>query len=111
MFSKPMLAAIQDCANAAASVMTTHDDMLYTKRLDCELKHGHAVEIGRIDQICDIAVNEDFAGRKACDHVGWDATIGTPDPKEVRFLQSNQAPEVVSVCCNALLRPLGICFK
>ena len=105
MFSQAMLAAVEDRSNPAASVMPADDDVFDLQRLDRELEHGHAVEVRGINQVRDVAVDEDLAGLEARDHVGGDAAVRTADPKKLRRLQRDETPEIVRVGRNPLLRP------
>jgi hypothetical protein len=61
MFGKTMLRTVQDRTNAAAPVMPADNDMFDLQCLDCELKHGHAVEVRGIDEIRNVTVHENFA--------------------------------------------------
>jgi hypothetical protein len=61
VFGKTMLRAVQDRADATTPVMPADDDVFDLQYLNGELKHGHAVEVRRIDKICYVTVYEDFA--------------------------------------------------
>jgi hypothetical protein len=62
MLGKTALASFEDCAHTAATIVSADDDVFDLERLDCELEDGHAVEVCRINEISDIAVDENFAG-------------------------------------------------
>lgn len=63
----------ESCLNAAAAVVTADDDVGDFQDIDGVLKYGKDVEVGFLDDVSDIAVDEYFAGRKAGDLVSGDA--------------------------------------
>ena len=97
MLDQPALGAVEHGAHAAAAVVPAHDDVLDPQRLDGELQHRHAVEVGRIDDVRDIAVHEHLAGLEAGDDVGRHAAVGAADPQVLGGLQGGQAVEVARV--------------
>ena len=77
--------------DAAAAVMATDDDMPHLQHLDRILQDGETVEIGRHNDIRDIAMHEHLAGRQVHDLVGGDAAVGTADPQMLGRLLMRQS--------------------
>ena len=76
----------ESCLNAAAAVVAADDDVGDFQDIDGVLNYGKDVEVGFLDDVGDVAVDEYFAGWKAGDLVGGDAGIRTADPEITGFL-------------------------
>ena len=58
MLDEPMpRAAVEDCANAAATIVSADDNVFDLERLDRKLQNGHAIEVRRIDEVRNVAVH------------------------------------------------------
>jgi len=55
--------ATEHGADAAAAVVTDDHDVLHAEDIDGVLDHGEAVQIGMDDDVGEIAVDEDLAGK------------------------------------------------
>src|ERR1700694_5652013 len=80
MFDEPMLRAIENCANAAATIVSADNNVFDLERLDRKLQNGHAIEVRRMDDVRNVSVHEDLAWLQARDDIRGYATIGTADP-------------------------------
>ena len=67
-----MAEIFQSCLNSAASVVAADDDVGDFENIDRVLKDSEDIEIGFLNHIGDVAVDEDFAGGKSGDFVGVD---------------------------------------
>jgi hypothetical protein len=81
MLNERVLRPVEDCANAAATIVSAYDNVFDLERLDRKLQNGHAIEVRRINDIRNISVHEDFAWLQGGDDVRRHATIGTADPQ------------------------------
>lgn len=70
--------------DATAAVVAADDDVFYLEHIDGVLEDGEEIEIGFLDDVGDVAVDEDFAGGEAGDLVGGDARVGAADPEVFR---------------------------
>lgn len=68
-------------ADPAAVVMTADDDVLDAEGFDGELDDGLAVEVVGVDDVGDVAVDEDAAGLETDDVIGGDAAVSAADPE------------------------------
>ena len=56
-------ASVERRPHAAAAVVAAHDDVLHLQHIDRELEHREAVEVGVHDDVGDVPVDEQLAGR------------------------------------------------
>ena len=82
--------ATEGGTDAAATVMSTDDDVADLEDIDGELHHRQAIEIGVHDQIGYIAMNKQFTGQESDDFVGGDPAIGTANPEVFRGLLAGE---------------------
>ena len=66
--------------HAAAPVMAGHDHMFHAEHVDRVLQNRQAIQVRVDDDVRDITVDEQLAGREPDDFIGRDAAVGTPDP-------------------------------
>lgn len=62
--------------DAAAAVVSADDDVLDVEVAHGVVDDGHDVEVGRADEVSDVAVDEHLAGFEAGDGFGGDAGVG-----------------------------------
>ncbi len=98
-------------ADAAAAVVADDHDVLHFEDLDGVLEDGEAVEIGVVDDVGDVAVNEDLAGAEAEDFVGGDAAVGATDPEVFRALDADEFFEKVGLLGLHLGGPGAVGFE
>jgi hypothetical protein len=67
--------------NSAAAIVAADDDMLYGELVDGELDDRKHVEVGRVDQVRNVTMNEYLAGFEACDHIRRHSAIGAANPE------------------------------
>ncbi|MOA54955.1 hypothetical protein D3C78_1786600 [compost metagenome] len=60
--------------------MAANNNMFNFQNVHGVLNNGQAVEIGVNDQVCNVTVNEQFAGFKTCQAFCRDAAVGTSNP-------------------------------
>ena len=66
--------------DASAIIMTANNDVPDFQHVNRELDHGHAIEVGMLDDIGYIAVNEHLSRQQAHDLIRRHAAVRTPDP-------------------------------
>lgn len=89
---KPMIdqpeALAADCgANTAAAIVPANDDMFHMQLLYGEFDHGEHIQISRVDEVGDVAMDEHFARFQSGDHIGRHAAVGTAHPEVIGPLQ------------------------
>jgi hypothetical protein len=67
-------------SHPAAAIVAAHDHVLHLEHVDRVLQDRQAVDVGVLDQVGDVAVHEQLAGRAADDVVGRQPAVGAPDP-------------------------------
>ena len=77
----------------AASIMIAYNDVLDPKVIDRKLQGRKDVQIARMNDIGDVAMNEDFAGVEAKHVVGRHPAIRAADPQVARRLLLRHAAE------------------
>ena len=77
----PGSGVLLDGRDAAASVMTAHNNVPDLQDLDGVLKHAHQVHVGIDDLIGNVPVDEDIARQQSCDLVRRHTAVGTSDPQ------------------------------
>ena len=98
-----------DCgADAAAAVMSHHDDVLYFQHVDRELQHREIVGVLRGSEVGDVAVHEQLAGIEVDDLVGRHPAVGAADPQIFRRLLAFEPPKEAGVVGDHSLRPSAI---
>jgi len=97
-------------ADATAAVVAADDDVADLEDIDGVLDDGEDVEVGFCDDVCDVAVDEDFAGGEAGDLVGGDAGVGASDPEELRTLLMGEGFEEAGVGCADCRGPGAVVF-
>ena len=101
----------QCCADAAAPVVTAHDDVAHFEDIYGKLHDGKAVQVGVDDDVCDVAVDEEFAGEEVHDFVGGDAAVGAADPQVAGRLLVSEFFKKIRVLLPDALGPCPIFFK
>lgn len=81
--------------NAPATVVAAHDDVLHAQLMHRIFDHGEHVQIGRVNEIGDVAMNEHLARLQTRNHIGRHTAVGTAYPKILRLLQGCQAFKIV----------------
>jgi hypothetical protein len=71
----------QSRAHTAAAVVSADDDVFHLEDIDGVLHDGEGVEVGLLDDVGDVAVDEDLAGGESGDLVGGHAAVRAADPK------------------------------
>lgn len=86
--------------------MTAHDDMLHFQVGDGVGDDALAVDVGRGQDVCDVAVDEDVAGFEAEDGGFGDAGVGAADPEDLGLLAGREGGEEVGLVVGCCLGPL-----
>src|SRR5437763_10632938 len=92
-------------AHAAASVMSTNDDVPDAQNIDRELQHRKTIQIARHDQVADVTMNKNFARRKIYNLIRRDPTVRTADPEILRRLLMCQTIEKFRIALVDPTRP------
>ncbi len=80
--------------HARAAVVAANDHVLDLEHVDGELQHRQAVEVRMDDDVGDVAVDEQLAGRQAQQFIRRHAAVGTADPQVLgRLLRGQRAEE------------------
>src|SRR5271157_2548656 len=91
--------------------MAANDDVPNLEHVNGELHHTKAVEIRMHNEVCHVAMHEQFARRKANDLVGRHATVGTPDPEILRHLLPRKLTEEFRIALQNLISPDSVVVK
>ena len=97
MVNESATLAIHRRANAAASVVPHHKDVLYHQHVDGELQNGEIVGVLRWREVGDITVDEQLPGIEADDLVGRYAAVGATDPEIFGALLALQPFEEIGI--------------
>ena len=100
----------QGGGHPAAAIVTDHDDVLDLEDVDGVLQNGKAVEVGMADDVCHIAVHEEFTGIETHDFIRWYAGVCTADPEVLGGLLACQTFEKIWICLLARGGPVAIIF-
>src|ERR1043166_2793147 len=98
-------------SDAGATVMATNDDVLNLQHIHSELQHGHAIEVGMLNYIGNIAMNEHLSRQETHDLVSWHAAIRTAYPKIVRRLLPRELQEKPGIFPPDVFSPCSIVFE
>ncbi len=82
--------------------------MLHAQHIDGVLQHGESVQVGGVNDVRHVAMNENLAGEQAGDFVGGNAAIRTADPQIARRLLGGQASEESGIRALHLGGPLFV---
>jgi hypothetical protein len=88
--------------------MADHHDVLYTQLADRVLDDRQAISVGVVDDIGDIAMDEDLAGHEVDDLIGGDAAVRASDPEEFGRLLCGKLAEETGVIVLHPVRPSPI---
>lgn len=97
--------------HATATIMPTNDDMFDFQYLYGVLKHRKTVHVRMDDEVGDIAVHKELAGKQADDLVGWNPAVRTTYPKVLRVLLSDKFGEKRWIVLRYLKRPFPVVFE
>ena len=107
--TQPVVAQAQPIASkrrlyAAATIVSTHDDMADFENFDGKLHDREAVEVRMHDQIGDIPMDQQFTGQQPDDFIGRHPAVRASDPQIGRRLLAGELQEKFRVL---LLNALG----
>lgn len=105
------LLTLEGSAHAAAAVVTADDDVFDLEEEDGVFDDRKAIEVRLADDVGDVAVNEDFAGRKSDDLVGGNAAVGATDPEIFGNLLLGEAREKARVGLANVVGPSAVIFE
>ncbi len=94
--------------DTSATVVATDDDVFDLEDENGVFDNREAIEIGGADEIGDIAVDEDLAGREADDLVRGDAAVGASDPEVSRALLVDEPRKEIRIGREVIRRPFPI---
>src|SRR5688572_2369128 len=103
-------ASAQRGEHAAAAVVADDEDVLHLEDIDRELDDGKAIQVGVHDNVCDVAVDEDFTGFEGRNLIGGDSGIRAANPKVFRGLNTGEIAKKVGVFCLDAFSP-GAIFR
>lgn len=104
-------AAVERCADAAAAVVSTDDDVLDPQRVDGVLEDGEAVEVCVHHHVGHVAVDKELSGAQADDLVGRDAAVCASNPQIARGLLATQRRKEVRFLLGDFLGPGAVLVK
>jgi hypothetical protein len=90
---KAQAVAAHDRFDAAATVMSAHDDMADLEHLDGELDHRQAIQIRVHDDVGDVAMHEQFPRQQVDDFIRGHAAVGAAYPQILRAIAGATASE------------------
>jgi hypothetical protein len=88
-----------------------HDDVPDFQNVYGVLYYGHAIHVGVMDDICDVAMNKNLARHQTGNLVGRDPAVRAPDPKKLRSLLLDEPLKEVRVALHHGGRPLFVVVK
>ena len=88
--------------------MSAHDDVHDFEMRDGIGDDALAVDVGRGQDVGDVAVDEDVAGFEAEDGGFRDAGVGAADPEDLRLLAGSEGGEEVGLVVGCCLGPLFV---
>ena len=91
--------------------MAADDDMANLKHADGEINNGHAVQIAFIDDVGDVAMNEQLSRGQSCDLIGSHSTIRAADPELFWRLLRRRSHEKIGIFARDLRDPLPIVLE
>jgi hypothetical protein len=97
--------------HAAASVMSTNDDVLDAQNIDRELQHRKTIQIVRQDQVADVAMNENLARWNIDNLIRRDPAIRTADPEILGRLLMCEAIEEIRIALVHPTRPSRVLIE
>jgi len=98
-------------ADTAASVVAADDDVPDAEDVDGILHDGEAVEVAVNDDVCDVAVDEDFTGEEAADFIGGDAAVRAADPEVSGGLLARKSGKEFGIAFADRFGPLAVIFE
>ncbi len=103
--------SVDGVLDAAATVVTAEDDMFYLEGEDGVMEDREEVGVVWGDEVCDVAVYEEFTRLQAGDRVGWDTAVGTADPEEFGALAFGLCFKDAGFAGFATGRPVAVIFE
>ena len=103
--TEPDTFALQGRLDAAATVVTTDDNVFDLEDIDGKLQHRQTVEVGVSDDVSNVAVNEQLTGAKVEYPTRRNSRVGAAYPQVFGRLLTDQTAKKVRVLSNGLFRP------
>ena len=107
----PQTAVPQRSAHTSTARMATKDDLLDLQMADGILDDSLGAEVGRVEDIGDIAVDEDVTGLEAEDGGFRDAGVGAADPEDFGRLALGEFGQQVGFGAVGLFGPVFVGFE
>ena len=85
--------------------MASHDDVPPQQNINGVIQHREDVHVAGVDDVGDIAMDEDLTGIETQHVIRGDATVGTADPQIFGRLLLRQPPEEAGVLLRLAVRP------
>ena len=104
-------AGLHCCLYTAAAVVPANDNVFDLQHLDRELDHGQAVHIGVIDEVCDVAVDKNFAWRQVDYNICRNAAVRASDPKIIRILLTGEISKKTRIFVSDLFGPTPVILQ
>jgi hypothetical protein len=103
---------IEQCrAHAAAAVVPHNHDVLYLQDAHSVLDDGQAVEIGVVNDIGHVSMNEDLARSQAENLVRRNTAVRTTDPEILGCLDVDELVEKIGLLERHLFGPSPVGFE
>src|SRR5262245_29729695 len=99
---------IQGSPDSAATIMATYDNVPDLEYVDGVFNHRKTVEVGWIDDVCHVSMDEQFARQHSYDLVCRHTAVRATDPKKIRRLLPGEFHEVVRLPLSHPSRPFAI---
>ena len=97
--------------DSGATVVAANDDVLDLENVNGELQDGHAVHVGPIHDVGDVAMNKHVAGQEADDLVGGDAAVRTTDPEIIGVLLARELEEELGIALANVFSPGAVLIE
>ena len=108
MIYEPAPLSVHGRADAAATIMSDHEDVLHLQHIDGELQYREIVRILRWREIGDVPVHEHLAGVETDDLIRRHAAVGATDPQVLGGLLAHEPLEETRVCGDLSRRPSAV---
>jgi hypothetical protein len=108
---QPKVRWLHGSRDPSATVVSTHDDVLYIEVGDGVLDDRLRVDVCANDQVGHVAVNENLSGVEPHNLIGGDSTVRASNEQKVWVLLVGEPAEEIGVLLNVSLDPLSVVLK
>jgi hypothetical protein len=104
-------AVVERCFDASATIMADYNDVPDLQDVHRVLDDRHAIHVGVLDDIRDVAMDENLARHQTRNLVGRDPAVRAPDPEKLRPLLLDQAIKELGIARHHRGGPLFVVLE